>query len=702
MRLLIAACFTVFGLLYFSFPAFAVEDVPGDSCAGITAHSFRWAGGPENGGVVNGLFCESNTWSEAINFQSSGRVGIGTTTPGSPLEVDTSTASYSIYAYNSKSGGRGLLGEADTGSGIGVFATSASTGSGTGVLATESGASNTGYAVQLTNNSATGWGLYSNGTSPSYFSGSVGIGTTAPGSLLDIGLAGTTLGTLRLEGSTSGYVQLQPAAAAGSWTMTLPPNAGTSGYVLRTDGAGVTTWVAQSGGAALSGLTAATAGNTIANANFAQVWNWDTLTTGTALTLGSTSMTTGKLLALSNTNATSAGNVLDVRNAQAASGAYAIYAAETGATGITTGIEGESDSTTAGATGITGYEGGATGATRGVYARDDSTTDTASALYAYEGGATGATYGVYGSDASTTTGAAAGYFTETGASGATVGVYGTTASTTGGAAGVEGADWATTGATYGVYGVDASTTTGAAAGFFTETGASGVTVGVYGSTASTTGGAAGVQGADWATTGATYGVYGVDASTTAGAKGVVGTATGTTGATYGVYGTDASATGFGGYFTNTNGGYALATGSGNVGIGTNSPAAKLHVIGDIRYTGVIVDVSDRLLKTDIRPLPPGQLAKMMQLQPVSFVMKDDPKHRTELGLIAQDTEPLYPDLVQTDPDGSKSLGYVGLVSPLIKAMQEQQAEIDHLRAGLAIVFCIALVPGFLLWRNRAK
>lgn len=114
----------------------------------------------------------------------------------------------------------------------------------------------------------------------------------------------------------------------------------------------------------------------------------------------------------------------------------------------------------------------------------------------------------------------------------------------------------------------------------------------------------------------------------------------------------------------------------------------------------------RRLKDDIRPLPTGQLAKMMQLQPVSFVMKNDPKHQTELGLIAQDTEPLFPDLVQTDPDGTKALGYVGLVAPLIKAMQEQQAEIQEqraeMRAGLALVFCIALVPGFLLWRNRAK
>jgi hypothetical protein len=142
--------------------------------------------------------------------------------------------------------------------------------------------------------------------------------------------------------------------------------------------------------------------------------------------------------------------------------------------------------------------------------------------------------------------------------------------------------------------------------------------------------------------------------------------------------------------------------TGYVGIGTATPSAALQVVGDIKYSGIISDVSDRRLKKDIQPLAPGQLAKIMQLQPVSFVMKDDPKGRTELGLIAQDTEPLYPDLVQTDPDGSKSLNYVGLAAPLIEAMQEQQAEIDRLQAVLAVVFCIALVPGFLLWRNRTK
>jgi hypothetical protein len=125
--------------------------------------------------------------------------------------------------------------------------------------------------------------------------GYVGIGNTAPGSMLDVGKAGTTLGTFRLEGNTSGYVQIQPAAAAGSWTATLPATAGTSGYQLTTDGAGVLSWAAAGGASAttLDGITAAVGNQAgIANGAYTIVWNWDTLTTGTALKLASNSMTT--------------------------------------------------------------------------------------------------------------------------------------------------------------------------------------------------------------------------------------------------------------------------------------------------------------------------------------------------------------------------------------------------------------------------
>jgi hypothetical protein len=60
--------------------------------------------------------------------------------------------------------------------------------------------------------------------------GNVGIGTTTPGSLLDV------KGTLRLSGSTSGYVGFAPAAAAGSTTYTLPTTQGSAGQFLTTDG----------------------------------------------------------------------------------------------------------------------------------------------------------------------------------------------------------------------------------------------------------------------------------------------------------------------------------------------------------------------------------------------------------------------------------------------------------------------------------
>lgn len=48
---------------------------------------------------------------------------------------------------------------------------------------------------------------------------------------------------IRLNGTSSGYVGLQGAAAAGSTTYTLPSSDGTSGQVLQTNGSGIMSWV---------------------------------------------------------------------------------------------------------------------------------------------------------------------------------------------------------------------------------------------------------------------------------------------------------------------------------------------------------------------------------------------------------------------------------------------------------------------------
>ena len=73
------------------------------------------------------------------------------------------------------------------------------------------------------------------------------------GASVTVGVAGTTTGTLILAGSTSGTCTLTPAAAAGSWTMTLPAAANTNaGYQLTCAGTdSITSW---SGAASLREL----------------------------------------------------------------------------------------------------------------------------------------------------------------------------------------------------------------------------------------------------------------------------------------------------------------------------------------------------------------------------------------------------------------------------------------------------------------
>ncbi|OFX27992.1 MAG: hypothetical protein A2X08_15780, partial [Bacteroidetes bacterium GWA2_32_17] len=84
----------------------------------------------------------------------------------------------------------------------------------------------------------------------------VGINTLTPGSELDV------KGTLRLSGSTSGYVGFAPAAAAGSTTYTMPSADGSSGQVLQTNGSGTLSWLTTSTPTSAWQLTGNTVGAT--------------------------------------------------------------------------------------------------------------------------------------------------------------------------------------------------------------------------------------------------------------------------------------------------------------------------------------------------------------------------------------------------------------------------------------------------------
>ena len=71
--------------------------------------------------------------------------------------------------------------------------------------------------------------------------------------------------TLRLNGSTSGYVEIDAPAVAGDNTLVLPTGNGTSGQVLSTNGSGALSWVDRAtaaGPAFFASSTGATSANT--------------------------------------------------------------------------------------------------------------------------------------------------------------------------------------------------------------------------------------------------------------------------------------------------------------------------------------------------------------------------------------------------------------------------------------------------------
>ncbi len=124
---------------------------------------------------------------------------------------------------------------------------------------------------------------------------------------------------------------------------------------------------------------------------------------------------------------------------------------------------------------------------------------------------------------------------------------------------------------------------------------------------------------------------------------------------------------------------------GNVGIGESNPADKLVVNGDVRIRGDVKGrafyyTSDGSLKENIFTLG-NVLDKVRQLRGVSFQWKED--GRQDMGLIAQEVEKIFPEVVSTNPaSGLKSVEYGNLVAVLIEAVKEQQERIDGLTAEI--------------------
>lgn len=192
-----------------------------------------------------------------------------------------------------------------------------------------------------------------------------------------------------------------------------------------------------------------------------------------------------------------------------------------------------------------------------------------------------------------------------------------------------------------------------------------------------------------------------------------------------------------GFGYNTSGANMTINSSGNVGIGTTAPGARLHVNGgaiqigsyeefsdegfelmgvnssvvptrdclddlgvssnrwrNVNICGSVITSSDRNLKSNIEDMEYG-LEEIMEMRPVTYTYKERENEGTKLGLIAQELQPIVNEIVKSDElrgdeSGNKvkearehlGVDYTALIPVLIKGMQEQQILIEEQQARI--------------------
>ena len=111
-----------------------------------------------------------------------------------------------------------------------------------------------------------------------------------------------------------------------------------------------------------------------------------------------------------------------------------------------------------------------------------------------------------------------------------------------------------------------------------------------------------------------------------------------------------------------------------------SDALTVLFDGTTTIAGDLSINSDARLKANIISLG-STLAKVLQIDGKSYSMKKDENKRQKIGVLAQDIEKVFPELV-SESNGIKSVNYQGLVPVLINALKEQDNKMNEQEARI--------------------
>lgn len=110
----------------------------------------------------------------------------------------------------------------------------------------------------------------------------------------------------------------------------------------------------------------------------------------------------------------------------------------------------------------------------------------------------------------------------------------------------------------------------------------------------------------------------------------------------------------------------------------NTTQMKLYSNGDAWLMGILDQASDIRLKKDLHRLD-NSLQNIIQLNGYNYHWADPELNSgLQTGVIAQEVQKIFPELVKEDAEGMLSVNYSGLIPVLIESIKEQQSQIDAL------------------------
>jgi hypothetical protein len=99
--------------------------------------------------------------------------------------------------------------------------------------------------------------------------------------------------------------------------------------------------------------------------------------------------------------------------------------------------------------------------------------------------------------------------------------------------------------------------------------------------------------------------------------------------------------------------------------------------GNAILMGTLTQSSDARLKTNIQPLK-SSIQNIRQLNGYTYNWKENNRDKEkQIGVLAQEVQKIYPELVNQDEKGVLSVNYIGLVPVLIEGIKEQQKQIEE-------------------------